>query len=57
MSMLRFLACTAALTCAGSAFAAPPEAGAWYDRNRDGHGLDLLRVGERYVERRRVGGR
>jgi para-nitrobenzyl esterase len=37
------------LVCAVSATAAPPDAGAWYDRHRDGHGLDLLRVGERYV--------
>ncbi len=49
MRMIRFLACTVVLACAASAFAAPPDAGAWYDRNRDGHGLDLLRVGDRYV--------
>lgn len=37
------------LSAGAPAEAAPPSSGAWYDRDRDGHGLDLVRLGERVV--------
>lgn len=46
---LRTLLCCALLLVTGALRAAPPPAGLYYDRGRDGHGLDLQIVGDRVV--------
>lgn len=47
MTLRLFLCCTLLLT--GALNAAPPSPGLYFDRSRDGHGLDLQIVGDRVV--------